>query len=965
MADLKLSDLLAASTIADDTFFYGIQGGVSKKISSNVVLSNLLDPVIRGKLILEGVQLIRANDRDQTISLSKSRTEFSVGPYVVCPKLPNSPTDGLIKIITLANVSGGSVQITTSNSRIYPNVWVSLEKQGESITLMYSANSYSNGWLILGTTPGLRTSILLDQANIDDARIRRAISAKDETINYDEANGTIQIGSLSNIVTRVSLANVTTDSLREGNINFYFSNARVTNAPVVQQLLRKNANIIYVSTNGNDANDGLTTANAVANIHVALSRALEKWSVHVFPGRYTLVNNPVTIPKRVSLIGNDLRTCDIYPANPTSDMFYMNLGAYVNGFTFRGHIAANPNNVKTGAAVFAYNPDGSAGNITTSPYIQNCSSITTTGTGVRVDGNFVGGLRSMVLDAFTQFNEGGIGVHILNQGYVQLVSIFTICCEYAVLCENGGFGSITNSNSSFGKYGLYADGVSPTKYSSTVTRQISSRSVEMRTTQKPNVNDRILMANYNQDKCFRDTGLIVDALVTDLAYQSNTQSRFSGLQYASQGIIRVSDQNTEVLNYIKYIKTLATNVVLNSTAWDIDGSTPYQATNTQVILGGVPGTGYTANLVANIFDQYIDIYTNGVATVSDKIVSNVYLANTNIDIVRTANLLQRNKDFIKAEGAAFFATSYPYATYIPNRTVSEDTGKIVDSLTFDILTGGNKQMLTRAIQMYSYSSTISTISNQVPQTSGAFKFISTFIDKIINRQNVSPTYQTTYSQQLGVAGDVSSSEINFVRNRITDITDIIENGPTYDDAQNNINSITPYANTNSNIVIAASRIFVNRNFIRAEVLEYVNQNWKDLSNGTRTFYTVNEATNITSNLSIVTFDEKIFAIDRPFANTRVSFHQGSYLQTSGHAFEYVGAGTTLVSALPYAGGTPIQDNEVVSVKGGQIFYTSTDHKGDFRIGDELLISRATGTINGRTFNKSLFAVMTPYILALQ
>lgn len=965
MADLKLSDLLSAATIAEDTFFYGIQGGVSKKIASNVVLSNLLDPVIRGKLVLEGVQLIKANDKDQTISLSKSRTEFSVGPYVVCPKLPNSPTDGLIKIITLANVSGGSVQITTSNSRIYPNVWVSLEKQGESITLMYSANSYSNGWLILGTTPGLRTSILLDQANIDNARIRRAISAKDETISYDEANGTIQIGTLSNIVTRVSLANVTTDNLREGNINFYFSNARVTNAPVVQQLLRKNANILYVATNGNDANDGLTMANAVANIHVALSRASEKWAVHVFPGRYTLVNNPVTIPKRVSLIGNDLRTCDIYPANPTSDMFYMNTGAYVNGFTFRGHVAANPNSVKTGAAVFSYNPNGSAGNITTSPYIQNCSSITTTGTGVRVDGSYVGGLRSMVLDAFTQFNEGGIGIHLLNQGYMQLVSLFTICCEYAVLCEAGGFGSITNSNSSFGRYGLYADGVSPTKYSGTVTRQISGRSVEMRSTQKPNVNDRILMANYNQEKCFRDTGLIVDALVTDLAYQSNTQSRFSGLQYASQGVIRVPDQNTEVLNYIKYIKTLATNVVLNSAAWDINASTPYQATNTQVILGGVPGTGYTANLVANIFDLYIDIYTNGVASVTDRIVSNVYLANTNIDIVRTANLLQRNKDFIKAEGAAFFATTYPYATYIPNRTISEDTGKIVDSLTFDILTGGNKQMLTRAVQMYSYSSTISTISNQVPQTSGAFKFISTFIDKIINLETITPTYQTTYSQKLSPAGNVSTAEINFVRNRITDITNIIENGPTYDDVQNNINSITPYANTNSNIVVAASRIFVNRDFIRAEVLEYVNQNWKDLSNGTRNFYTVNEATNVTANLSIVTFDEKILAVDRPFANTRVSFHQGSYLQTSGHTFEYVGAGTTLVNALPAAGGTPVQENEVVSVKGGQIFYTSTDHKGDFRIGDDLLISRATGTINGRTFNKSLFAVMTPYILALQ
>ena len=55
----------------------------------------------------------------------------------------------------------------------------------------------------------------------------------------------------------------------------------------------------------------------------------------------------------------------------------------------------------------------------------------------------------------------------------------------------------------------------------------------------------------------------------------------------------------------------------------------------------------------------------------------------------------------------------------------------------------------------------------------------------------------------------------------------------------------------------------------------------------------------------------------------------------------------------------------VERNGGAVYYTSTDHVGDFRIGNELLISRATGTINGRTFNKSLFAVMTPYILAIE
>jgi len=981
MADLKLSDLLPATTLGENTFFYGIQDGISKKISSNVILQNLVDPIFKGRIVLDGVQLIRNTDRDQTISLSKSRTEFSTGSVVLYPKLPSSPIDGLIKIITLANTQGGRVEITTANSRIYPNVSVTMEKQGESLMLIYSSNSYSNGWVIIGTTPGLKTSLELPEANVSDQRIRRAISAGDETIRYDEANGKIRIGDLANIVTQVSLANVTTDNLREGNINLYFTNNRAITAltPDLDQIRKKNANIVYVAVNGDDRLDGLTMANAVANIHTALGRVNAYWTVKVFPGQYTLHGNPVTIPRKVSLIGNDLRTCDIFPENQTDDMFYVNNGCYINGFTFRGHRAANPNNVKNGSAVFSYNPDGSAGNITTSPYIQNCSSITTTGTGVRVDGNYVGGLRSMVLDAYTQFNQGGIGVHLLNKGYMQLVSLFTICCEYSVLAENGGFGSITNSNTSFGRFGLVADGASETLYTGRIIRQLTSRSVEIEfnTTgglvrgnipqrlTPPNIQDRILMSNYRQDKCFRDTGLIVDSLAFDLAYQSNTQSRFAGLQYATQGAFKVTDQKAEVLNAFKYLKTLATNVVINSTAWDNAANVPFQGTNTQVILGAAPGDGYTSNLVANAFDTFIDIYENGVFGVTDKIVPNSYPANTSTIINNTANLLIANKNFMQSEVSAYLSSNFPYATYIPGTTIFEDTGKILDSITFDILHGGNRQTITKAILFFDYLPDRSVIENQRVQTSGAFSFIKTIIDEVLTLTPIANTYQTTYTQNTTVGNAVTNSEITYVRNRIDDITNIIDNGPTYENVQYNILPITLTANTNPNVVLATQIILANRDFIRAEVLEYVNQNWKDLSNGTRNFYTVNEASALTGNTCILTFDERIFAVDRPLANTRISFYQGSYIAGSSHTFEYVGAGTQLIDALPTNGGVPIQENEVIETRGGSVYYTSTDHKGDFRIGNELLINRATGTINGRTFNKSLFAVMTPYILALQ
>jgi hypothetical protein len=106
----------------------------------------------------------------------------------------------------------------------------------------------------------------------------------------------------------------------------------------------------------------------------------------------------------------------------------------------------------------------------TSPYTQGCSSITQSttpwandaGGGILVDGYKVDGpLRSMVTDSFTQFNEGGKGIHIVNNGYAQLVSTFTICCTEGVICESGGTCSINTSNCSFGLSGLVARGKSP------------------------------------------------------------------------------------------------------------------------------------------------------------------------------------------------------------------------------------------------------------------------------------------------------------------------------------------------------------------------------------------------------------------------------------------------------------------------------------------------------------------------
>ena len=61
----------------------------------------------------------------------------------------------------------------------------------------------------------------------------------------------------------------------------------------------------------------------------------------------------------------------------------------------------------------------------------------------------------------------------------------------------------------------------------------------------------------------------------------------------------------------------------------------------------------------------------------------------------------------------------------------------------------------------------------------------------------------------------------------------------------------------------------------------------------------------------------------------------------------------------------IPENEIVAINGGQVPFTSTDQKGNFRIGQGLTVDQTTSTIRGRDFNRAIQAQLTPLILALR
>jgi hypothetical protein len=214
------------------------------------------------------------------------------------------------------------------------------------------------------------------------------------------------------------------------------------------------SNTFYVAKNGSDSNDGglntpFLTIKAACTAGAALGGNV---AIRIASGTY-VEQTPITVPRNSAIMGDNLRTVAIKPANPATDLFYMTNGTYVWGITVRDYLGA----------AFAYDPATPGQNVFVSPYIQNITSSTTTGTGCRIDGSLVSSIstKAMILGFYTIINRGGIGVDLLNSAYSQAVNIYTISCDIGLRTQSGSFVTLNGSDCSIGNYGLVSRGIGP------------------------------------------------------------------------------------------------------------------------------------------------------------------------------------------------------------------------------------------------------------------------------------------------------------------------------------------------------------------------------------------------------------------------------------------------------------------------------------------------------------------------
>ena len=518
---------------------------------------------------------------------------------------------------------------------------------------------------------------------------------------------------------------------------------------------------IWVTKNGMDSNSGLLEGDAKATIAGAAAIAVEGDTIKVRSGVYQEAN-PIGLRTDVAITGEDLRLVTIVPTNANRDVFHVRRGCMIENVSFAGTsntaeharcaAVAFPPLTLSERAVSGYQElgpanEGASGRYK-SPYVRNCTNFMKGSIGMKIDGNHVNAaftginslgqdIKSMVCDSFTQYNEAGIGVSLTNNGYAQLVSIFTIGCDIAIFAKSGGQCDLTNSNSSFGNFGLYADGVGATEFTSTTVNDVTAGS------------DTFIL------KDMKDTA-------NNVRRPFDGQAFFFKLDLDDYNDVSQTGITTAPLTFVRSIKVT-------------DG-----------------GTGYSQSAPPNV----TIVNPKGPEAIKAELSANVSVAGTitSVDVVASG----RN--------------------FLPNQDIS-----------------------------------------------------------------------VSFSGEGGA-------------------TAIAEMDPIY--------------------------------------------------------FTVSEATEPTvSGLTTVTFNEFV-----PYSvsmGSTCELKRISRIITSSHSFEYIGAGNDLNTANPFQGGVPKPENEIVAINGGQIPFTSTDQKGNFRIGEGLVIDQTTSTISGRDFNRAIQAQLTPLILALR
>lgn len=669
---------------------------------------------------------------------------------------------------------------------------------------------------------------------------------------------------------------------------------------------------IFVTKNGNDSNNGLTVEFAKATIVSAVGIASTGDTIKVYPGTY-IENNPIILPKDVSVEGAELRNCIVTPNDPGSDLFWVSNGNHITDVSFQGQSATG------NSAVIAFKPlVGIASNrfLDAARMVRyNLDFIASEAVGYITSTDY----RS---PAFTL----SAGVSTVTSG---VKNVLRALCHDIV--RGGNSKCVGVGISQYTQYaGISSEMVDTLGYSAGIARSC--------------INNVLWEGNYqNEFTQIRDLTIQGDGAYGN--QDINSCANVISAVYSCVGVVTtIIDQGTSVLGV-----GINTTYPGNDGAGSSNPNDPSYSPGVGPVIKG-PYIRNCTNFIPNSVGMRVDGFHAEPGDNDDTGITGMMSVDS---------YTQYNQGGIGVE-----VSNGAYAQLVSIFTICDDKAITTSGGGQCDITNSNSSFGTYGLVSDGVASTTSKSSYRLTSNVSA---AATEGDVTVTVSGVGT--ERPYSGQVVYFGElyyeVEGIDIIDGGSGYTEPPTVIfsptASGPSPIDAE-------AFATIEDGKVVDVTLIGGGRNY---RSTDSVGVTFTSPDSGTtasasvRTrplYYKVLSATKPSSGISTITFAQQLNN-DVGIGTTAYMFRQSLQI-VSSHSFEYIGAGNTIELARPSKGGVTIQANEVVKLNGGEVVYTSTDQDGNFAIGDDLVIDQATGTIRGRAFERSLLNTVTPFIIAL-
>ena len=266
---------------------------------------------------------------------------------------------------------------------------------------------------------------------------------------------------------------------------------------------------------------------------------------------------------------------------------------------------------------------------------------------------------------------------------------------------------------------------------------------------------------YNEAKCERDTGLIIDALVYDLTYGGNLQTTVAALAYFIDGVQQYgAGQLEETVAAYERLKEVIQEVILE-TPVAVSASNPETQDTT-----GTPGSTDASDYAGDRMDDIINYIQSEGATAPTEVLpdftwvsgNSEFTAYNQLDLEGQINIAQNVTKYINQQ----IQTNIWYGFTYDDAKCNRDTQLIVEAAAQDIWDTGNRYSRSAGLAYYTRNlqdSTQLSIQGQELQTIAAIE--------------QAKVYALTYISSFSAAvQDFAGSRFDIVNTIINDPKDL-------------------------------------------------------------------------------------------------------------------------------------------------------------------------------------------------